>query len=146
MTSPLDRLTGAGKPLAAEPPDAKEFEGLKRSGLARLKDAANPANALESRFDLAYNGAHALCLAALRHKGFRPHQRYIVFQVLPHTLGLGPEVWRVLDKSHQIRNLGEYEGDLNVDERIVADLITACRAVAEKLDSLQQPTERKKPG
>ena len=28
MTSPLDRLTGAGKPLAAEPPDAKEFEGV----------------------------------------------------------------------------------------------------------------------
>jgi hypothetical protein len=54
MTSPLERLAGAGKPLAAEPPDAKEFEGLKRSGLARLKDAANPANALESRFDLAY--------------------------------------------------------------------------------------------
>lgn len=77
MSSPLERLTGTGKPLAAEPPDPKEFEGLKRSGLARLKDAANPANALESRFDLAYNAAHALCLAALRHKGFRPHQRYI---------------------------------------------------------------------
>jgi hypothetical protein len=39
MTSPLERLTGTGRPLAAEPPDAKEFEGLKRSGLARLKDA-----------------------------------------------------------------------------------------------------------
>src|SRR5262245_42366920 len=47
------------------------------------------------------------------------------FQVLPHTLGFGPEVWRVLDKCHQIRNLGEYEGGLNIDERIVADLITA---------------------
>jgi hypothetical protein len=39
MTSPLERLAGTGKPLAAEPPDTKEFEGLKRSGLARLKDA-----------------------------------------------------------------------------------------------------------
>lgn len=139
MTSPLERLTGAGKPLAAEPPDAKEFEGLKRSALARLKDAANPVNALESRFDLAYNAAHGLCLAALRHKGFRAHHRYIVFQALPHTLGLGPEVWRVLDKSHQIRNLGEYEGDLNIDERLVADLITACRVVAEKVEGLQRP-------
>lgn len=83
MTSPLERLTGTGKPLAAEPPDAKEFEGLKRSGLARLKDATNAANSLESRFDLAYNAAHALSLAALRRKGFRPHQRDIVFQVLP---------------------------------------------------------------
>lgn len=67
----------------------------------------------------------------------------IVFQVLPHTLGLGPEVWRVLAKCHDIRNLGEYEGDLNVDERIVTDLITACGAVAAKLDTLKPPAEVK---
>lgn len=136
MTSPLERLAGLGKSLAAEPPDAKEFAGLKRSGMVRLKDAGNSTNSLEGRFDLAYNAAHALCLAALRYHGFRPGNRYIVFQALPHTLGLGPEVWRVLAKCHEIRNLGEYEGDLNIDERIVADLIVACRAVAAKLDTL----------
>ena len=59
-----------------------------------------------------------------------------MFQLLPHTLGLGPEVWRVLSKCHDLRNLGEYEGDLNVDERIVADLIDACQAVAATLDVL----------
>jgi hypothetical protein len=91
---------------------------------------------LESRFDLAYNAAHGLCLAALRWHGFRPANRYIVFQVLPHTLDLGPEVWRVLDKCHSVRNLGEYEGDLNIDERLVTDLIAACQRVAAKLDSL----------
>jgi hypothetical protein len=47
-----------------------------------------------------------------------------------------PEVWRILAKAHELRNLGEYEGDLNVDERIVADMIGACRAVAEKLAAL----------
>ena len=137
MTSPLERLAGPGKALAAEPPDAKEFAGLKKSGLARLKDAENKTNSLEGRFDPVYNAAHALCLAALRHHGFRARNRYIVFQVLPHTLGLGPEVWRVLAKGHEVRNLGEYEGDLNVDERLVADLITACRAVAGKLETLR---------
>ena len=136
MTSPLERLAGPGQPLAAEPPSAKEFAGLKRSGLARLRDASNSANSLEGRFDLAYNAAHALCLAALRYHGFRASKRYIVFQVLPHTLGLGPEAWRVLAKGHEIRNLGEYEGDLNVDERLVEDLVTACRAVAAKLETL----------
>ena len=136
MTSPLERLAGPGKSLAAEPSDAKEFAGLKKSGLARLKDADNKANSLEGRFDLVYNAAHALCLAALRYHGFRASNRYIVFQVLPHTLGLGAEVWRVLAKGHAIRNLGEYEGDLNVDERLVADLIAACRAVAAKLEAL----------
>ena len=110
MTSPLERLAGPGKALHVEPPDAREFAGLKRSGLARLKDAQHKANSLEGRFDLAYNAAHALCLAALRYRGFRAGNRYIVFQVLPHTLGLGPEVWRVLAKGHEVRNLGEYEG------------------------------------
>jgi hypothetical protein len=136
MPSPLEKLAGPGKALAAEPPDAKEFAGLMRAGLARLKDAGNATNSLEGRFDLAYNAAHSLCLAALRHRGFRPRNRYIVFQVLPHTLGLGPEVWRVLAKCHEIRNLGEYEGDLDIDDRIVADLIAACRAVAVALDAL----------
>jgi len=63
----------------------------------------------------------------------------VVFQVLPHTLGLGPEVWRVLSKCHDVRNVGEYEGDLDVDERIVADLVSACRAVAARLGELQSP-------
>jgi hypothetical protein len=133
MASALDNLCGAGKPLRQEPPDEQETEGLLRTGRARLKDAANAALAIESRFDLAYNAAHALCLAALRRKGYRASQRYIVFQVLPQTLGLGPEVWRVLDKCHNTRNLGEYEGLLDVDERLVADLIKATQAVAKAL-------------
>lgn len=65
MTSAFENLCGPGKPLKAEPPDANEFAGLVRSGNARLKDAGTKALALESRFDLAYNAAHALCLAAL---------------------------------------------------------------------------------
>ena len=135
MSQPLDNLSGPGKQLTAEAPDAAEIAGLLRTGMARLQDARNTSLALESRFDLAYNAAHALCLAALRRKGYRASNRYIVFQVLPHTLGLGPEVWRVLDKCHNTRNLGEYEGLLDVDARLVADLITATQAVA---DAVQQ--------
>ena len=137
MTSPFDNLSGPGKPLKVESPDAKEFAGLKRSAHARLQDALNTSLSLESRFDLAYNAAHALCLAALRWNGYRSTNRYIVFQLLPHTLGLGPEIWRVLSKCHDIRNLGEYEGDLNVDERIVTDLVSACQTVAAKVDALK---------
>ena len=136
MPSPFENLSGPGKPLKAEPADAKKFAGLKRAGLARLRDASNTGLALESRFDLGYNAAHGLCLAALRWRGYRSTNRYIVFQLLPHTLDLGPSVWRVLSKCHEIRNLGEYEGDLNVDERIVADLLIACAAVAAKVEDL----------
>ena len=133
MATALDNLCGPGKPLRQEAPDEQETAGLLRTGRARLQDAANASLAIESRFDLAYNAAHALCLAALRRKGYRSSQRYIVFQVLPHTLGLGPEVWRVLDKCHNTRNLGEYEGLLDVDERLVTDLIKAAQAVANAL-------------
>ena len=42
----------------------------------------------------------------------------------------------MLAKSHEIRNMGEYEGDLNVDERTVADLINACWTVAAKINAL----------
>ena len=136
MPSAFENLCGAGKPLKAEPPDANEFAGLKRSGLARLKDAGTATLSLEGQFDLAYSAAHALCLAALRWHGYRSSNRYIVFQLLPQTLGLGPEVWRVLSKCHDLRNRGEYEGDLNTDERIVTDLIAACRAVAAKVEAL----------
>ena len=69
MQQALDNLCGAGKPLKAEAPDANEIEGLLRTGRARLLDARNTDLALESRFDLAYNAAHALCLSALRRKG-----------------------------------------------------------------------------
>ena len=133
MTSALENLAGAGKSLTAEPADEQEIAGLIRSGRARLKDANNKSLALESRFDLAYNAAHALCLAALRRLGYRANNRYIVFQVLPHTLDLGPEVWRVLDKCHHMRNVAEYEGALDVGERTVSDLVAACETVAGKL-------------
>jgi hypothetical protein len=136
MNSPLERLAGPGQPLTAEPPDAAEFEGLKRSGLSRLRDAENPAISLDGRFDLAYGAAHALCLAALRYRGFRPVKRYIVFQVLPDTLGLGPDVWRILSKCHDLRNRTEYEGAAEPDDRLVEDLIAACHAVAAKLERL----------
>ena len=61
--------------------------------------------------------------------------------MLPHTLALGPEVWRVLAKRHDIRNLGEYEGDLDIDERIVADLITACEKVAVRVTEMSPISE-----
>lgn len=136
MTSALDNLAGPGGSLRKEAPDADEYSGLVRSGTVRLADAENRDNSLESRFDLAYNAGHALCLAALRRAGYRSQNRYVVFQVLPHTLGLGPEVWRVLAKSHEIRNRGEYDGDLNVDDRLLKDLVVACKTVVAALQKL----------
>ena len=131
--SELDNLCGPGKPLRQEPVDARECENLVLSGKRRLLDAQNKALSIESRFDLAYNAAHALSLAALRRLGYRSGNRYIVFQVLQHTAGLGPEVWRVLSRCHDIRNLSEYEGSLDISDRLVDDLIIATQKVADRM-------------
>jgi hypothetical protein len=134
MSSALENLCGPGKPLKPEPPDEAEIAGLLRSAQARLKDAARMDLALDSRFDLAYGAAHALCVAALRRCGYRASQRYIVFQLLPHTLGLGPEVWRVLSRCHDLRNLAEYEGELQVTEELLQELLAICGRIADKMD------------
>ena len=131
----LDNLVRIGK-LKAEPGAQVEFDGLTRSGNIRLRDAENSANSLESRFDLAYNAAHALSLAALRWHGYRSESRYLVFQSLTHTLKLPAEQWRVLDQAHRKRNLAEYEGDVDVDTELVAALIRVAREVAARVAAL----------
>ncbi len=137
INSALENLCGPQKPLAQEAPDARELNGLLRSGKSRLIDAELEGLSQESRFDLAYNAAHALSLAALRKKGYRPRNRYIVFQVLPHTLGLGPEIWRVLSQAHDVRNLAEYEGQLEVSDVLVRDLIAATKVVVHALEAME---------
>jgi hypothetical protein len=140
VTSPdLENLVKVGA-LKREPPRADELDGLRRSGGARLTDAEKRSLAIESRFDLAYNAAHALSLAALRRLGYRPANRYVVFQALPHTLGLSAPIWRVLAKGHASRNTAEYEGSLEIDERLLEDMIRAARAVLMALDkAMGQP-------
>lgn len=44
MHPALENLCGPGRPLKAEAPDAHEFAGLLRTGMARLHDARNPAH------------------------------------------------------------------------------------------------------
>jgi len=135
LSSPLDNLVRIGQ-LKTEPPAQAELDGLIRSGQARLTDAMNTSLNLESRFDLAYNAAHALSLAALRWHGYRSENRYQVFQCLTHTLGLDAAQWRVLDQAHRKRNLAEYEGDLDVDDALVSALIRVVSTVAQGVIAL----------
>ena len=115
--------------LHHEAADVIEVNGLLQSGTIRLQDAHLESLSQESRFDLAYNAAHALSLAALRHLGYRSDNRYLVFQCLQHTLDLPPAKWRILDQAHRKRNLAEYEGVIDVDESLVTSLLRVCEEV-----------------
>ncbi|MDH1279797.1 hypothetical protein N5E30_02215 [Pseudomonas chengduensis] len=124
----LDNLLRTGG-LKAEPPDRKECQGLLRSAVDRLQDAHNPALSFASRFDLAYNAAHALALTALRLQGYRSDRRYLVFQCLAHTLAVSKAHVRLFALCHDRRNLAEYEGYMDVDEPLLAELIAATDAL-----------------
>ena len=131
----LNNLVKTGQ-LKNEPFNQQEFTGLIQSGRARLTDALNTTLAQESRFDLAYNAAHSLALAALRWHGYRPTNRYSVFQVLPHTLGLGNETARVLAKCHDCRYLAEYEGHLEINDQLLKELLTATQLLLDRIVSI----------
>jgi hypothetical protein len=108
----LDNLVEA-KLLKAEPSDQAEFDGLFRSGVARLADSKIAGLSIDSRFSLAYDAAHSFALAAMRWHGYRPsNKRFVVFQALQHTLGIprrksgecstivtANEIWRII-KAH----------------------------------------------
>lgn len=140
--APLENLARSGD-LKVEPPAAMEIEGLIRSGETRLRDAENESLAIESRFDLAYNAAHALSLAALRWHGYRPdNKRYIVFQALAHTLSLPSSQWRVLADAHRSRNVIEYEGVVNVDQTLVNAVLRVTREIAKRVRALGPVEQR----
>ncbi len=134
----LENLAKTGQ-LKAEPGTRAEFDGFVDSARKRLADARNEKLSFESRFDLAYNAAHAFALAALRRHNYRSGNRYVVFQVLPHTLGLDARIWRVLAKCHDRRNLAEYEGHFEVDERLLTDLIECTARLETAVAALGPP-------
>ena len=136
----LDNLVRISQ-LKPEPPTQAELEGLLRSGSRRLADAERTELSLESRFDLAYNAAHALALAALRVKGYRSESRYLVFQCLQHTIDLPNEQWRVLDQAHRKRNLAEYEGEMDVDVQLVEAMLRVAREVEHRVTKLVHATK-----
>lgn len=136
----LENLARIGQ-LKKELPSRAEFEGLVTSARKRLSDARRTSLAPESRFDLAYNAAHAFALAALRWHGYRSESRYIVFQALGHTADLEPRIWRVFAKCHEKRNLAEYEGSYDVDAQLLKDLIDCTARLEAVVSSLRPPDE-----
>jgi len=131
----LDNLVRINQ-LKAEAGTQAEFDGLLKSGLTRLKDVRQTSLSPESRFDLAYNAAHALSLAALRWHSYRSEHRFTVFQCLAHTVKLSPAQCRVLDQAHKKRNLAEYEGDIEIEASLLIALIEVTEEVAKRVSAL----------
>jgi len=127
----LENLVKVGQ-LKLEASAQTEIETHILSGKDRLRDACAEGISLSGKFLLGYSAAYAFSLAALRKQGYRPVNRYIVFQCLPHTLSVGADIWRVLADAHDVRNSFEYEGSDEVTEDI-SNQVVQCAKALEKL-------------
>lgn len=102
----------------------------------RLSDSSFLQMSQEGRFTSVYNALHSAALAALRWRGFRSENRYIVFQSLAHTVNWEPKFWRVIDSAHQERNLAEYEGFLEVEDSTILELCSLAEKLIDDVDRL----------
>jgi hypothetical protein len=109
---------------------------LLQAAVDRLTDAGNTGLSFASRFDLAYNAAHGLALAALRTCGYRTDKRYLVFQCLVHTTSLSKAQTRVFAICHERRNRAEYEGQLEIDEALLAELISNSKQLLDAVKAM----------
>lgn len=122
--------------LKIEAFERKEFDGLVNSAKKRLIDSQIATLSFDSRFDLAYNAAHALALAALRFRGYRSDKRYYVFQTLVYVLDVSPVQVKIFAECHNRRNIAEYEGYMQEDEAMLAELITHTKVLQELVEKL----------
>jgi hypothetical protein len=135
----LDNLVQYGH-LKQEPPIRDEYLGMLKIARQRLAAARKKDLPPEIQFDLAYDAAHSFALAALRREGYRPNNaRFIAFQTLEHTLKIKPAVWRVLSDCHNKRNKVDYEGIVEVDEQLLAELIQHTTTLEKIMSTLPPP-------
>ena len=46
---------------------------------------------------------------------------------------MAPEKWRILAKAHERRNLAEYEGHLEQDDRLLVDVIATANELRKAI-------------
>jgi len=136
MTSKeLDNLVKI-KTLKSEPPDQDEFDNMIKSAKRCLNDAEVDGLSDEGKFSSAYTAAHLLSLAAMRWHGYRSDKRYLVFQCLVHTVGFDEAKCRMLNKCHNLRNVAEYEGHLEITPQLLEELISITKELLESVEAM----------
>jgi hypothetical protein len=57
---------------------------------------------------------------------------------VPHTLGWPAEKWHLFDVCHRKRNVAEYEGSVDVDNKLVGELIALTSELIEAVSRLRK--------
>ncbi len=131
----LDNLVKI-KILKTEPPDQDEFDSMIKSAKRCLDDTEVDGLSDEGKFSSAYTAAHLLSLAAMRWHGYRSDKRYLVFQCLAHTVDFDEAKCRMLNKCHNLRNVAEYEGHLEITPQLLDELISITKELLESVEGM----------
>ena len=134
----LDNLVKT-RNLKVEAASRKEFDGMVKSARRGLADAQNESIETDSQFDLAVEASHKLALAALRHQGYRSENRITVFQTLVHTLSISGADLQIFLRAHNERNLAAYEGRVDIDKKLLADLVSVTKKLETAVGKLTPP-------
>lgn len=134
----IENLVKVGT-IKPEPVSRQEFDGMLASARRSLRDAQNKSIGSDSQFTLAYGAAHRFALAALRHQGYRSENRITVFQTLVHTVRTDSADIQVFLKAHNARNLAEYEGRIEIDEGLLANLVRCTKKLQLAIEKLEPP-------
>jgi hypothetical protein len=130
----LDNLVKT-KQLNTHVSSAAEIGRLLDAARRNVADSGVKAISAETRFDAAYKAIMQCAMVGLCANGYRPstttpghHQTMILSLEL--TMGVPPEVWRVLDALRRKRNLNDYGGNL-IEPASVAECIQQASQLLE---------------
>ncbi|WP_088287328.1 DNA-binding protein [Ideonella sp. A 288] len=132
----LQNLLRIGK-LRSHAPTAAEVQRLLAAIDRNLADAGVTSISDETRFDAAYKAVMQCALVAMMAAGFRPAtsepgHHLTVIQSLPLTLGVGNDVWVVLDALRKQRNANDYTGH-PITPGVVSECLVQGKALRKLL-------------
>lgn len=115
--------------------NAQEVGRLLAAAARNVTDSVAAGISDETRFDAAYKAIMQCAVIGLFANGYRPstttpghHQT--VIQCLELTMGVTPEVWRVLDALRKKRNLNDYGGNL-IESASLTECINQAKSLLE---------------
>jgi hypothetical protein len=73
--------------------------------------------------------------------GYRSENRITVFQTLVHTLGTTAADVQVFLQAHNERNFAEYQGRMEIDEKLLANLIRSTKTIEAAVAKLNSPAK-----
>ena len=145
----LENLTRSGqlRKHEATPDEIRYHIGRARN---LLEDARKKTNSLDGRFNNAYGAGHALLMAAIKMRGYRPADakghRLILYQLINRLLPAAAAAKSILEYVHGLRNRSEYDGDpIDVTQGLVDDLIAAVDNVRQEVDAAFRAWSRTTP-